>query len=81
MKKQQPFYRTLWGQVLAAVAVAIVLGHFWPDTGIAMKVLGDSFIPPSMAGRTSGGEKSCKTTAWMPEIESGLAFPALRETR
>jgi aerobic C4-dicarboxylate transport protein len=44
VKKQQPFYRTLWGQVLAAVAVAIVLGHFWPDTGIAMKVLGDAFI-------------------------------------
>lgn len=44
MKKQQPFYRTLWGQVLAAVAVAIVLGHFWPDTGIAMKPLGDAFI-------------------------------------
>ena len=44
MKKQQPFYRTLWGQVLAAVAIAIVLGHFRPDTGIAMKVLGDAFI-------------------------------------
>ena len=44
MKKQQPFYRSLWGQVLAAVAVAVVLGHFWPDTGIAMKPLGDAFI-------------------------------------
>lgn len=44
MKKQQPFYRTLWGQVLVAVAVAIVLGHFWPDTGIAMKPFGDAFI-------------------------------------
>jgi aerobic C4-dicarboxylate transport protein len=44
VKKQQPFYRTLWGQVLAAVAIAIVLGHFRPDTGIAMKVLGDAFI-------------------------------------
>ena len=38
------FYRTLWGQVLVAVLLAIVLGHFKPDIGVAMKPLGDAFI-------------------------------------
>lgn len=42
MKK--PFYKILYVQVLFAIAVGIVLGHFWPDTGIAMKPLGDGFI-------------------------------------
>jgi len=34
----------LYVQVLAAIAVGIALGHFWPDTGAAMKPLGDAFI-------------------------------------
>ncbi len=42
--KQLPFYRTLWVQVLLAMAVAVVLGYFWPETGIAMKPFGDAFI-------------------------------------
>src|SRR6516164_2526915 len=41
---QKPFYRTLWGQVLLAVAVAIVLGYLSPARAIAMKPLGDAFI-------------------------------------
>lgn len=41
---RRPFYRTLWGQVLVGVAVAIVLGYVRPATGIAMKPLGDAFI-------------------------------------
>jgi aerobic C4-dicarboxylate transport protein len=41
---RKPFYRTLWGQVLVGVAVAIVLGYVRPATGIAMKPLGDAFI-------------------------------------
>ena len=41
---KKPFYRNLWVQVLAAVAFAIVLGYGWPDTGVAMRPIGDAFI-------------------------------------
>ena len=37
-------HQVLYVQVLAAIAVGIALGHFWPDTGAAMKPLGDAFI-------------------------------------
>ena len=40
----KPFYRTLWGQVLLAIAAAIVLGYVSPHTAVAMKPLGDAFI-------------------------------------
>ncbi|MCD0416740.1 dicarboxylate/amino acid:cation symporter [Rubrivivax sp. JA1024] len=40
----RPFYRSLYVQVLIAIAVGITLGHFWPETGAAMKPLGDGFI-------------------------------------
>ncbi len=39
-----PFYARLYIQVLAAIAVGIALGFFFPDTGAAMKPLGDGFI-------------------------------------
>ncbi len=39
-----PFYKVLWVQVLFAMVAAVVLGYFWPATGIAMKPLGDAFI-------------------------------------
>ncbi|MDD5273775.1 MAG: dicarboxylate/amino acid:cation symporter [Methylovulum sp.] len=39
-----PLYRHLYVQVLTAIALGIVLGHFYPDTAIAMKPLGDGFI-------------------------------------
>ena len=42
--KKKPFYRSLWGQVLVGVAIAIVLGYFRPHTAVAMKPLGDAFI-------------------------------------
>ena len=41
---RKPFYRSLWGQVLLAVCIAIVVGYFWPSTGEAMRPLGDAFI-------------------------------------
>jgi aerobic C4-dicarboxylate transport protein len=41
---KNPFYRSLWGQVLLGIAVAIVLGYFRPHTAVAMKPLGDAFI-------------------------------------
>lgn len=41
---KQPFYKTLWVQVVAAMAVAVALGYFSPAHAIAMKPLGDAFI-------------------------------------
>ncbi len=39
-----PFYRLLYVQVIAAVVVGVLLGHFYPEAGAAMKPLGDGFI-------------------------------------
>ncbi|KQZ01313.1 sodium:dicarboxylate symporter [Pseudolabrys sp. Root1462] len=39
-----PWYRILYIQVLIAIAIGIVLGHFWPDVAKQMKPLGDAFI-------------------------------------
>ena len=38
------FHRTPYGQVLAATAIGMLLGHFWPAAGLMMKPLGDGFI-------------------------------------
>ena len=42
MKK--PLYKILYVQVLFAIAIGILLGHFYPSAAIAMKPLGDGFI-------------------------------------
>ena len=42
--RKKPFYRTVWGQVLVAMAIAIVFGYARPASAIAMKPLGDAFI-------------------------------------
>src|SRR5213078_4336893 len=44
IKARKPFYQNLWVQVLAAVAIAIVLGYVRPKTAEAMRPLGDAFI-------------------------------------
>ncbi|MFZ1916705.1 MAG: dicarboxylate/amino acid:cation symporter [Terriglobales bacterium] len=38
------FYRHLYFQVLTAIALGVIVGHFYPDTGADMKPLGDGFI-------------------------------------
>src|SRR5258706_1641089 len=38
------WYKILYIQVLIAIAAGVVLGHFFPDAGKAMKPLGDGFI-------------------------------------
>jgi aerobic C4-dicarboxylate transport protein len=43
-RSKRPFYLTLWGQVLIAVAIAIVFGRYFPQQAIKMKPLGDGFI-------------------------------------
>lgn len=42
MKK--PFYKVLYVQVLAAIALGVLLGFFCPELGAKMKPLGDGFI-------------------------------------
>ena len=40
----RPFYASLYVQVLVAIAIGVLLGHFWPEAGQSMKPLGDGFI-------------------------------------
>src|SRR5262249_25328234 len=42
--KGWPFHRALYGQVLIATVLGVVVGHFWPATGAAMKPLGAAFV-------------------------------------
>ena len=42
--KALPWYRHLYVQVVAAIIAGVLLGHFAPQAGEAMKPLGDAFI-------------------------------------
>jgi aerobic C4-dicarboxylate transport protein len=44
LPRKKPFYTGLSFQVLAGVAIAIILGYVSPATAVAMKPLGDAFI-------------------------------------
>ena len=41
---KKPFYRSLYLQVITAVVIGVLLGHFYPHVGESMKPLGDAFI-------------------------------------
>ncbi|MFZ6645497.1 dicarboxylate/amino acid:cation symporter [Undibacterium sp. TJN25] len=41
---KQPLYKSLYFQVIVAIVIGVLLGHFYPQTGAAMKPLGDGFI-------------------------------------
>jgi aerobic C4-dicarboxylate transport protein len=43
-KKSQPWWFQLWFQVLVAMVLGILLGHFFPAFGAKMQPLGDAFI-------------------------------------
>jgi aerobic C4-dicarboxylate transport protein len=40
----KPIYKSLYVQVLTAVIIGVLLGHFNPEVGASMKPLGDGFI-------------------------------------
>jgi aerobic C4-dicarboxylate transport protein len=40
----KPLYASLYAQVLLAIVCGVLVGHFFPDTGAALKPLGDGFI-------------------------------------
>lgn len=39
-----PLYKSLYFQVLIAIAVGVLLGHYFPESGVHMRPLGDGFI-------------------------------------
>src|SRR5512141_2359818 len=41
---RKPLYTSLYFQVITAIVIGVALGHFYPETGAAMKPLGDGFI-------------------------------------
>jgi len=42
--QKKPVYQSLYFQVIVAIAIGVLLGYFFPETGEAMKPLGDGFI-------------------------------------
>ena len=44
MAAGKPLYKSLYFQVIVAIVIGVIIGHFWPATGEAMKPLGDAFI-------------------------------------
>jgi len=43
-KPAEPFYKSLYVQVLTAIAIGVALGHFAPGIAEQMKPLGDGFV-------------------------------------
>ncbi len=37
-------FKTLYFQVLTAITIGVLLGHFYPEIGAQMKPLGDGFV-------------------------------------
>ena len=42
--RSRPWWRQLYVQVIAAIILGVAIGHFQPETGAALKPLGDGFI-------------------------------------
>src|SRR5258706_11373120 len=41
---KKPLYKSLYFQVIVAIVIGVLTGYFYPETGTAMKPLGDGFI-------------------------------------
>ena len=39
-----PFYKSLYFQVITAIILGVLLGHYYPESGASLKPLGDGFI-------------------------------------
>ena len=44
VRERKPIYRSLYFQVIVAIIIGVLLGHFYPELGTKMKPLGDGFI-------------------------------------
>src|SRR5215510_13657744 len=42
--QHRPFFKSLYFQVITAIVLGVLLGHFYPQLGEQMKPLGDAFI-------------------------------------
>lgn len=42
--QKTPIYKVLYFQVICAIIIGVLLGHFYPELGTQMKPLGDGFI-------------------------------------
>jgi aerobic C4-dicarboxylate transport protein len=42
--EHKPIYRHLYFQVLVAISIGVLLGHFFPGLAVRLKPLGDGFI-------------------------------------
>lgn len=42
--QRKPIYRQLYFQVLSAIVLGAIIGHFFPEFGVSLKPLGDGFI-------------------------------------
>jgi aerobic C4-dicarboxylate transport protein len=40
----RPLYRSLYFQVIVAIAIGVALGHFYPEAAVKLRPLGDGFI-------------------------------------
>ena len=63
---KKPLYRSLYFQVIVAIVLGVLLGHFYPETGAAMKPLGDGFIKliKMIIARSSSARSSSASPAW-----------------
>ena len=43
-KSPKKIYKSLYLQVIVAILIGIILGHFYPETAVKLKPLGDGFI-------------------------------------
>ena len=80
---KKPLYKSLYVQVIAAIVIGVALGHFWPQTGEAMKPLGDGFIKLikmmiAPCRRRSKSEPPCRSNI-EPGVEADFV-PAARQT-
>jgi aerobic C4-dicarboxylate transport protein len=44
MSRRGPWYTVLYVQVLVAIIIGILIGHFYPHAGVALKPFGDAFV-------------------------------------
>ena len=42
--RARAFFTSIYGQVLVATLIGVAVGHWFPQTGTAMKPFGDAFI-------------------------------------
>ncbi len=47
-------FKSLYVRVLSAIAIGILLGHFYPELGAQMKPLGDAFVKLIKNGYRAG---------------------------